>query len=249
MLLVQCSKQTISLKESDPELQFEEAKKIFDKKNYYKAKMQFTVIVLNNPGHRIIEKAQFYLAESHYHLKEYIQAIAEYEKLIRSMPQSPFVDNARYKVGLCYYELSPGYALDQEYTHKAITQFQLFLEEYPASEVRPEVEKKLKEARAKLAKKEYKTGELYWKMGYYSSAVISFEAVMNEYYDTEYADDANYWQGACYLKLHEWDKAVTAYQMLLAKYPDSSLAGDAKGKLKEAVEKRNQMKTDQDKQD
>ena len=112
-IFIHCGKQVVNMKELTPEAQFEAAKRLFDKKDYYKAKMQLTVVVLNNPGHSIIEQAQFYLAESHFYLKEYIQAIAEYEKLIRSMPQSPYVDDARYKVGLSYFELSPGYALDQ----------------------------------------------------------------------------------------------------------------------------------------
>lgn len=237
LLSTACNKQTINLRELAPEDQFEEAKHIFDKRDYYKAKMQFTLIVLNNPGHRIIEQAQFYLAESHFNLKEYIQAISEYEKLIRSMPQSQFVDNARYKVGLCYYELSPMYALDQEYTEKAIQQFQLFMEEYPNSDMRPEVEKKMQEARAKLAKKQYKTGELYRKMGYYQAAVISYDYVLDEYYDTPFSDDALYWKGECSTKLMEWNDAVQSFASLIEKHPDSSYVDSARGKLSEARKK------------
>jgi outer membrane protein assembly factor BamD len=227
------------MKENTPEEQFEEAKQVFDKKDYYKAKTQFTVIVLNNPGHRIIESAQYYLAESHYSLKEYIQAISEYEKLIRSMPQSPFVDDSRYKVGLCYYELSPGYALDQEYSQKAIYQFQLFLEEYPNSDIRADVEKKLIEARDKLAKKEFKTGELYRKMGYYDSAIISFSAVIDEYYDTQYADDSYYWKGWCLLKMLNWQVSIEILSALKEKHPDSEFTLEADALIQSAREKLN----------
>ena len=156
-----CNRESINLRELSPEEQFAYAKRIFDKKDYYKAKMQFTVVVLNNPGHPIIEKAQFYLGQSYYYEKEYLLAAAEYEKLIQSIPQSPIVDDAQYMVGMCYYQMSPGYALDQEYTFKAITKFQQFLEDYPESEFRPMAEKRLAECMDKLAKKEYKTGELY----------------------------------------------------------------------------------------
>jgi len=232
-----CNKKTISLRERTPEAQFEEAKRIFEKRDYYKAKMQFTVIVLNNPGHRIIEEAQFYLAESHFHLKEYIEAIAEYEKLIRSMPQSQFVDNARYKIGLCYYELSPMYALDQEYTQKAISQFQLFIEEFPNSEMRSEVGKKLQEAQIKLAKKQYKTGELYRKMGYYRAAVLSYDFVLNEFTNTPFIDDALYWKGECSLKLMEWQDAVESFEALIENYGSSSYTDNARIKLNMARKK------------
>ena len=232
-----CSKQTVNMKEITPEAQFEAAKRLFDKKDYYKAKMQLTVVVLNNPGHSIIEQAQFYLAESHFYLKEYIQAIAEYEKLIRSMPQSPYVDDARYKVGLSYFELSPGYALDQEYTQKAITQFQLFLEEFPDSDVRGEVEKKLQEARNKLAKKEYKTGELYRKMGYWNASALSYQAVISDYYDTKFAEDAYYWMAECHAKLMEWDQAIEDYTALIDKYPNSVWIESAQRKIRSIQQK------------
>jgi outer membrane protein assembly factor BamD len=236
-IFFQCSKKTVNMNELTPEAQFETAKRYFDRKDYYKAKMQFTVVVLNNPGHRIIEQAQFYLAESHFYLKEYIQAIAEYEKLIRSMPQSPYVDDARYKVGLSYFKLSPGYALDQEYTQKAITQFQLFLEEFPNSDVRGEVEKKLKEARDKLAKKEYKTGELYRKMGYWEASALSYQVVISDYYDTKFAEDAYYWKAECHAKLMDWNQAVEDYTALISKFPNSVWVESAKNKILAIQEK------------
>ncbi|MFC1568606.1 outer membrane protein assembly factor BamD [bacterium] len=249
LIVISCNKQTAAIRDQTPEQQFEEAKRIFDKKDYYKAKMQFTVIVLNNPGHRIIEQAQFYLGESHFNLKEYIQAIAEYEKLIRSMPQSPFVDDARYKVGLCYFKLSPVYALDQEYTQKAIMQFQLFLEEFPNSDVRPEAEEKLKEARAKLAKKENKTGELYRKMGYFEAAIISFEVVLSEYYDTQFADDALYWKGECHIKGMAWDEAIQSFTALIDRYPSSSFLSRAKEKMQIAIDKKEKLPLSEESQE
>jgi outer membrane protein assembly factor BamD len=233
-----CHREGVNLREMTPEEQFDYAKQIFDKKDYYKAKMQFTIIVLNNPGSRIIEKAQFYLAESYFHSKEYILAVEEYEKLIRSLPQSSFVDDARYKIGMSYFKLAPGYALDQEYTHKAVSEFQLFLEEYPESELRPEVEERLEECRDKLAKKDFKNGELYRKMGFYKAACIEFDSVLEKYYDTQFADDALFWKGECHRKLGEWQEAEKAFQDLLEKYVQSVWVPKAEEKLNEVRRER-----------
>ncbi|MFH1942869.1 MAG: outer membrane protein assembly factor BamD [bacterium] len=230
---VGCHRERVNLREMTPDEQFEYAKRIFDKKDYDKAKLQFSIVVMNNPGGLIIEKAQFYLAESYFFLKEYILAVEEYEKLIRSFPQSSFVDDAYYKIGMCYYELSPSSALDQEYTLKAISRFQLFLEDYPDSDLRPEVEKRLMECRTKLAKKEYKSGELYRKMSYYSAAIISFNEVLEKYYDTEYADDALYWKGECHRRLKNWAEAEKAFQELATRYAQSKWVQKTEGKLQE----------------
>jgi outer membrane protein assembly factor BamD len=230
--LAGCGKEGTLGEGLSPEEQFAYTKRMFDKRDFYKAKMQFTVLVLNNPGSRIIEDAQFYLAECHFNLKEYLLAAAEYEKLIKSLPQSAYGDDARYKIGLCYEKLSPGYSLDQEYTLKAISQYQQFLEEHPESELRSTVEQNLKDCRNKIAQKEYKTGELYRKMGYHSSALISFNAVLENFYDTDFADDALYWKGFCLGKLGNGQEARAVYEMLLAKYPDSEFADPARERLK-----------------
>jgi outer membrane protein assembly factor BamD len=232
-----CGKETVNLREMSPEQQFEYAKSIFDKRDFNKAKLQFTIVVMNNPGSLVIEKAQFFLAESYYNLKEYILAIEEYEKLIRSLPQSPYVDDARYKIGMSYYKLAPGYALDQEYTKKAISQFQLFLEEFTSSDLKDEVNQRLQECRSKLAKKEYKNGELYRKMSSFRAALISFDRVLEQYYDTEFAVDALYWKGECHRKLEEYQEAENAFQELLTKHRQSQYAKRAEDKLKSLKEK------------
>jgi outer membrane protein assembly factor BamD len=229
LFLSGCSKDVVNLREMTPEEQFDYAKRIYDRGDYYKAKMQFTVVALNNAGSMIIDKTQYYLADSHFHLKEYIQAIAEFEKLIRSMPQSEYVDDARYKVGMCYFELSPGYALDQEYTQKALSQFQMFLDEFPESDLRPEVETRYKDCREKLAKKDFKSAELYRKMGQYSAAIIYYEHVIREFIDTSYIDDALFHKGECHIKTHEFEQAETAFTNLIQRYSDSSFAQKADG--------------------
>ncbi|NQT24281.1 outer membrane protein assembly factor BamD [candidate division KSB1 bacterium] len=230
VFLAGCNRDVVNLREMTPEEQFNYAKRIYDREDYYKAKMQFTVVALNNAGSKNIDKTQYYLADSHFHLKEYIQAIAEFEKLIRSMPQSEYVDDARYKVGMCYFKLSPGYALDQEYTLKALSQFQMFLDEFPDSELRPEVDTRYKECREKLAKKEYKSGELYQKMGQYPAAIIYYEHVVREFTDTSFIDDALYHKGECHIKMHQLEEAETAFSNLIRKYSDSSFAQKADSK-------------------
>jgi outer membrane protein assembly factor BamD len=234
-----CHKESVNFMGMTPEQQYEYAKARFDKRDFSKAKNYFLLTVVNNPGNILIEKAQYYLAETYYNLKEYILAVEEYEKLIRSLPQSPFVDDARYKIGMSYYKLSPGYALDQEYTYKAITHFQLFLEEYPNSELKETVEKQLSECRLKLAKKRYKTGELYRKMGYLRAALISFEAVLESFYDTEYADDALFWKGECHYRMGELVEAEKAFHDLISKHDQSPFTDRAQKRVVEIRDKKN----------
>ena len=197
------------------------AKKMFEKGRYLDAKTEFQVLVVSGAGTAIADEAQFYLAECYYHLKDYVTAVAEYERLIRMFPNSPWVDDAQYKIGMSYFKLSPNPGLDQEFTKKALQAFQVFLEDYPDSELRPEVEERMRQCREKLAEKEFRAGVLYRKMGYHKSALIYFDSVLEEYYDTSWAEKALYWKAKELEKLGEPDKALETYQVFVRRYPQS----------------------------
>ncbi|MBN2417457.1 outer membrane protein assembly factor BamD [bacterium] len=231
-----CRREIVSFRDMSPQDQFAHAKTFYDKKDYYRAKQQFTRVMMNNPGDPVIEGTQFYLAESYFYSDEFILAIEEYQKLINSMPQSEFVDDAEYKIALCYYRLSPKYSLDQEYTAKAVSQLQYFLDEYPLSEFVGEAREKLRECRNKLGMKEFKTGELYKKMGYPRAALISFKSVIDNYYDTDVVDDALFMMGECQLLMGNLEDAELAYQRLLDDFPASHFREKAGEKLQKIRE-------------
>jgi len=215
------------------EERLETAIKWFDDGHYLDAKTQFRVITLSHPGSRIVDKAQFYYAECHFYLKEYILAAAEYERLIKVFPNSEYIDDAQYKVGLCYFKLSPKYSLEQEYTNKAISQFQQFLEDYPNSNLRSEVEAKMLECRMQLARKKYSAAELYRKIGYLKSAIIYYNLVLDSYYDTTFAPKAQFWMADCHRRRGEIDEAKQGFETFMAKYPQHELADRANSRLEE----------------
>ena len=170
---------------------FREAMVKFEKGKYLDASDKLNLVILNYSGSSIIDSAQYYLAESHFKMKEYLIAASEYQRLVFQFPYSVLCDDAKYKIGLSYFLLSPKYGLDQEYTRKSVEEFQAFTEEYPNSDLVPEVLDKIFAARTKLAKKLYKSGELYYRMQDYESSVIYLNEVLDNYYDTEYAPKAS----------------------------------------------------------
>ncbi len=209
------------------------AKQMFAKGDYLDAKQQLLVLTLSFQGSAVADEAQFYLAECHYELKEYILAISEYERLLRSYPNSPFVDDAEFKIGMSYFKLSPSSGLDQENAEKAIKHFQRFLEDYPDSPLKKEVEASLQACRNKLAKKDFDNGVLYRKMGYFDSALIYFDSVLANYYDTPYGEKALYWKGECLLKLERHQDAHEAFASYAQRYPRGSQIDRVRRRLKE----------------
>lgn len=198
------------------------AEKMFKDGDYLDARTQFRIIILNSPGGSLSDKAQFYYAECHFNLKEYILAIAEYEKLVRVYSNSEYVDDAQYKLALSYYKLSPKPALDQTNTEKAIVEFQKFLEDYPNSPLVAKANEFMIKCRNKMAEKKYKSAESYRKRALYRSALVYYDYVLDNFYDTKFAEKALWEKAECYRKMGESEQAEKFYKLYLEKYPRSS---------------------------
>ena len=210
-----------------------EAMKLFEKHDYFEARTQFRIITLNAPGSAIVDKAQFYLAECHFHMDEFIIAGEEYKKLIRLYPKSEYLDDAQFKIGLAYYKLSPKSDLDQKYTWQAIEEFQRFMEDYPQSDLKGEAQNYLMQVRNKLAKKDFDTADLYRKLAYYESALVYFEEVLARFYDTKYAEPSLFYKAEIQFKLEKYVEARDTLYLLMDKYRrDANLTEGAKEKPK-----------------
>jgi outer membrane protein assembly factor BamD len=206
---------------------FKYAKAKFDDEDYFDAANEFTVVVLRYAGSTVADSAQLYLADCHYNMEEYIIAAAEYEKLITNMSRSPLVPEAQYKLAESYFQLSPRPSLDQNYTEKAMREYQNFIEDYPNSELKESAEKKILLCREKLATKQYKNAEGYRKMREFKAAIIYYGIVIDEYYDTTLADDALIGMMKVHEELKDYESAKADYMKFKALFPQSDLTGEA----------------------
>ncbi len=218
------------------EERFQKAKSLFDEGNYLEAINEFTVITLQFQGSSRAAEAQYYMGECRFKRGEYLLAIVEYEALKRNMPASPLVQDAQYKIGLCYYNLSPKSALDQQYTRKAIDEFQTFVEYYPSHSLAPDAAEKIKELTKRLAKKAYDTAQLYTTMEYYKAAQFYYDDVIEKYHDTEYAPLAYLDKVDLLLSHNRAAEALSNIAKFLDRYPNSVLRSRAETQKTSAEE-------------
>ena len=178
--------QAVKIPESAEKL-YQEAQEELQDGRCFKAVEKFEQMVATFPGSHIVDDAQFYLAESHFCLEDYVSARFEYERLVNDYPLSEWVDDAQYKIGLCYFRQSRPVQLDQEDTEKAITHFERFIAENPNSPLVPEATQRILQCRSKLAEKDYRIGEGYAKRKDYKAALFYYESVLVGYEDTKWA--------------------------------------------------------------
>jgi outer membrane protein assembly factor BamD len=211
------------------------AMKLYNDEDYLDAIQEFQAVILQYPGNVVVDSAQYYLAESRYQRGEYILGAYEFSKLIKTMPASKLIPDAQFMLADCYYELSPDYRLDQQYTKKAIEEFQAFIDFFPTNEKVKEAEKKINELNDKLAHKEYNTANLYNIMGDNESAILYYTKVVDDYHDTQYAPLALYDEINLLVSINENNKALEEIGKFLERYPDNKRSEELQ-KLKTSVE-------------
>ena len=170
---------------------FEDGLVFFEDEKYAKSAQQFKIIVERASHTDLGDDALFFLAESYFLDEEYELALIEYEKLVSRMGFSPYIEKTRWRICETLMALSPNYYHDQESSRKAIVEIQQFLDDYPSSDYSVGADGLIKELRLRLAEKNMETGELYVKLKAYDSAILAYEIVIKDYYDTVYYRDAN----------------------------------------------------------
>jgi outer membrane protein assembly factor BamD len=208
----------------------------YERERYLDAIDYLELFLINYSGSALADSAQFLLAESHFSLKEYLISASEYQKVVTQYPQSNLAAEAEFMMGESYFLLAPKYSLDQTYTESAIEAFQLFIEDFPDSELVEKATKRIEEARDKLAHKQYANGRLYHRMGELPSARLYYNLVIENYYDTRYAGLAQYYKATSYEKSKQWRDAVREYSNFLQKFPEHEFAQRALDDLNYARE-------------
>jgi outer membrane protein assembly factor BamD len=211
----------------DPEEAFSIAKAKYDNGDYLDAIDDFSFIKIKFPGTNISDRVEFYLADSYYHKKEYILGAYEFETMLKNYPLSSLIPETRYKLGLCYYEISPKYSLDQEYTTYAINELQLFVELYPNDKNVSDAEIKLHELRNKLAYKDFRIAEQYMLLDDYKSAAIYYSSVYENYIDSDYAESAMLGQAEALINSKKFSEASKVLEKFYKLFPNSKLKAKA----------------------
>jgi outer membrane protein assembly factor BamD len=244
LFIISCS----STKETESipvEERFKKAKLLFDNEDYLEAIEEFKIVTVQFQGSDFGDDAQFYLAECRFLRGEYILASAEYDNLVRLMPNSPYTTTARYKRAESFYQLSPKSQLDQKYTRYALDNFQTYIEYSPSDSLVGEAERKITELTQKLARKMFEGGKLYFRMEYYKAATSYFEKLIQDYHDTPYVDDGLLWKSKCQNERKDFAGAVQTLNELQSKFPDTDLNEDIRELEQQIVNDKNEYDEDQ----
>ena len=203
VVLASCGEYNKILKSSDTMVKYEAAKKYFDEEKYSRTVTLLEEVVPLMRGTSYAEESLYLLARATYAQKDYTSSSEYFKSYYVTFPRGKHAEDARYFSAYGLYLGSPDARLDQSDTYKAMQQFQDFLEYYPQSDKKEEVQQVLFELQEKLAYKELRSIRLYYNLGNYTiysypganylSCVITAQNAMRSYPFSKYREDFMYY--------------------------------------------------------
>ncbi len=238
---------------------YQMAKKYYAEKLYYKAQPLFDELVNFYKGTKNEEDVYYYDAYSYFGEGEYIMAQYNFKNFVTTYPTSPNAEDCAFQEAYCYFMLSPRYELDQDYTNKAINEFQLFTNLYPNSPKVEQANQLIDQMRSKLEIKEFMGAYQYYNLEKYRAAVVSFQNLMSDYPDAPNIELANFMilksnyryavNSIESRKQGRYQAVIEAYKDFTKKYPASVYLKDAQKIYEVTLADMNNIKSKNVKQD
>ncbi|MCX6258595.1 MAG: outer membrane protein assembly factor BamD [Bacteroidia bacterium] len=188
ILMSSCSDYQKLLKSTDYEKKYERAKYYYDKKDYPRSLSLLEELLTIYKGTSKAEEIYFLYSYCYYYEDDYIMAGYYFQDFAKMYPQSLHSEEAEYMGAYCFFLESPDFSLDQANTVKAIQQLQLFINHHSQSERLVEANKLIDELRYKLETKSYSNAKLYFDIGEYKAAIISFKNTLKDFPDSSYRE-------------------------------------------------------------
>jgi outer membrane protein assembly factor BamD len=234
---------------NDVAKKYQEAMKLYNKKNYSKAIILFEDLSQKYRGRAEAEDLNYYYALTLYKLRDYTTARYQFKSFADTYPTSKYAEECRYLGAYCYYLESPKFSLDQENTYKAIDALQLFINFYPKSERVADASKYIADLRSKLETKAFENAKLYfdlgaWDISNYKSAVIALKNAQIDFPDIKYAEEMDllivksqysYAKNSIELRQEDrYNEAITYADEFVEAHPQSKLVDQAKALKKDS---------------
>jgi outer membrane assembly lipoprotein YfiO len=161
----------------------------------------------------------------------YVFALNEYREFLSFYPTNARADYAQFQLAEVHHKqmLSPG--RDQAETREAIREFQTFVDRYPNSTMLAEGQKRLREAKDRLADYEYGVGMTYLRIKYYPGAVGRLKPLIDSDPGYTRRDAAYFYLADALEKSDKKAEALPYYERLVAEFAQSQFLDEAKRRI------------------
>ena len=206
------------------------------KKNWLSAREYFRRLVDSYPQSRLRADAKLGIGDSYLgegRIESYILGANEFREFLQFFPSNPKADYAVYKLGYAQSKQMLKAERDQTATEDALRELHRFLDSYPDSKYRPEVEKLHRQARERLSESEFRKGLLYYRIRNPIGAVGRFTELLKADPDFSKKDAVYYYLGDAYVKMNLVPEGLPYFDRLLKEFPKSEYSKKAEKRMAE----------------
>jgi outer membrane protein assembly factor BamD len=155
----------------------------YENASYRKAIESFEKLKDWYPYSKYAILAELKIADAHYHLEEYEEAIAAYEAFESLHPRNEAIPYVIYQIGNCYFERIDTVDRDQSVAEKALAVYARLVNQFPDDDYAVKAREKSKVCQKSLAGHEFYVGMFYFKGEHYRPALKRFKSVLANYPD------------------------------------------------------------------
>ena len=134
--------------------------------------------------------AELKIADAHFHLEEYDEAVVAYEGFEKMHPKNEAVPYVINQIGLCWFNQIDTVDRDSAPAENAMTQFQRLLRQYPDNELAEEAVARIEACIDNIAGHELYVANHYNKTKSYKAALKRYEYIVEFFPGTEQSEIA-----------------------------------------------------------
>lgn len=202
-------------------------RRALERRQYTDAITHFKVYIVNSSGQAQVDEAIYLLGMAYLEGKQYPLAQGEFERLVRDYPESDSAGSGAYRLGEALLGQSRPRDFDQEFTERAVDQWQAYLRGFPGHWMNDQAARSLLIARTRLGRKLNDAATLYIKLKQWEPAVVYFERTITDYGDTPAGQEAELGLARIDARRGRRAEAVERYKAIEARYPGQDVAKDA----------------------
>lgn len=165
--------------------------------DYRKAIDSFEKLKDYYPFDKLAILAELKIADAHFKLEEYDEAIVAYEEFANLHPLNEAIPYVIYQTGLCYSNRVDTIDRDQNNALKALETFNRLARQHPDDPYALKGDEKSKECLKSIAGHDFLVGLYYYKSKHYKAALARFHSVLSQYPDVGVHEQALQYIARC----------------------------------------------------
>ncbi len=161
----------------------------YEKKQYRQAQVLYEELFPVFKGTPQFDDLYYKYALSHYNTKDYGTAENLFKGYLEVFASSNRAEEVEFMQANCFFKQSPKPELEQSNTLRAIGMFQIFINTHPGSARSKDAEAIVEACQKKLELKEALSAKLYYNVGQFRAAALTFTTLINNYPDSPKSDE------------------------------------------------------------